>query len=89
MDCGGRFPPAAMDFDHVRGEKVATISFLVNQGAVLTRLREEIAKCEIVCANCHRIRTVKRLAVRRRVMQLQRSGWRLVPARGSGPTEAA
>lgn len=55
MDCGGRFPPCAMDFDHVRGEKSFAIS------AAGTRSHEavkaEIRKCDIVCSNCHRIRT--------------------------------
>lgn len=87
MDCGGRFPPAAMDFDHVRGEKVAAVSALVAQAAVLKRLRDEIAKCDIVCANCHRIRTAKRLAAIERARRLQRSGWELVPAQASGPAE--
>lgn len=64
-DCGGSFPPECMDFDHVRGEKIAGVSQL------LTRSRHkavaEIAKCELVCSNCHRIRT----KARRR--QLQRT----------------
>lgn len=54
-DCGGRFPPECMDFDHVRGEK----SFSVGTGRTRSQeaLTLEIAKCDIVCANCHRIRT--------------------------------
>jgi hypothetical protein len=31
MDCGGRFPPYVMDFDHVRGVKRGTIAFLVRE----------------------------------------------------------
>jgi hypothetical protein len=59
-DCGVQYPPVAMDFDHVRGQKVADLSTLV-VGSSLDRIREEIAKCEVVCANCHRIRTASRL----------------------------
>lgn len=56
-DCGLRFPPECMDFDHVRGEKRGDVGRMAMQkGAVITLLAE-IAKCEVVCANCHRIRT--------------------------------
>jgi hypothetical protein len=62
LDCGwdGRECTAAMDFDHVRGEKVASIAQMVRNGGSLEALKEEISKCEIVCTRCHRIRTVKR-----------------------------
>jgi hypothetical protein len=58
MDCGGRFPPECMDFDHVRGVKVMGISHLYRYS--MDRLTKELAKCELVCANCHRIRTKAR-----------------------------
>jgi hypothetical protein len=45
-----------MDFDHVRGQKVDGISVMMNTRS-LAAVQEEMAKCEIVCANCHRIRT--------------------------------
>lgn len=53
-DCGGRFPPECMDFDHVRGKKAFDIG---KSNFTLARLASEIKKCEVVCANCHRIRT--------------------------------
>ena len=59
-DCGGIFHPAAMTWDHLPGyEKVD------NVGAMLTRhsrakLLREIAKCELVCANCHAVRSYER-----------------------------
>jgi hypothetical protein len=63
-ECGRRFPPVCMDFDHVRGEKVDIVSRL--RGYVsMERLLEEIAKCEVVCANCHRVRTTRRVRARR------------------------
>jgi 5-methylcytosine-specific restriction endonuclease McrA len=52
-DCGNMFHPAAMDFDHL-GDKKFTIS---GADVALKTLMDEIAKCEIVCSNCHRIRT--------------------------------
>ena len=58
MDCGNMFPPCAMDFDHVNGEKVANISEMKTY--TIERIKEEISKCDIVCSNCHRIRTFKR-----------------------------
>lgn len=59
-DCGGRFPSYCMDFDHVRGIKVASVSAMLNRSASRERILAEIAKCELVCANCHRIRTFGR-----------------------------
>lgn len=58
-DCAGSFPSYVMDFDHVRGVKTADVSSLVLRKN-LERLLEEIEKCDVVCANCHRIRTFKR-----------------------------
>jgi hypothetical protein len=65
-DCGVRFPPEAMDFDHLPGfPKVKpTAWFQISLKAPerdLERLIEEIQKCSLVCANCHRVRTVHRL----------------------------
>ena len=58
-DCGGVFPPYVMDFDHIRGDKLINVSSAVKIGR--RRLLAEAAKCEIVCANCHRQRTHDRL----------------------------
>ena len=57
-DCGGRFPAVAMDFDHVEGEKKFNVSRVGSFS--LLRLLEEVKKCEVVCANCHRVRTAER-----------------------------
>jgi len=59
-DCGHKWPPVAMDFDHVRGEKIRSVSGLVSGGYKIKLIEEEIAKCELVCACCHRIRTAER-----------------------------
>jgi hypothetical protein len=61
LDCGGFYPPFVMDFDHVRGEKKFGISRYKSRGVPLPALLDEILKCELVCANCHRIRTCNRL----------------------------
>jgi hypothetical protein len=58
-DCGHKFPAVCMDWDHVRGEKSFNIGQLTAHTS-WTRVLEEIAKCELVCANCHRLRTERR-----------------------------
>lgn len=60
-DCLLQYHWVAMQFDHVRGIKYRCVTELVNLGCSLRVVQREIAKCEIVCANCHAIRTYKRL----------------------------
>ncbi len=48
---------AVLEFDHVAGEKRATVGRLAWDGCSLRTLYAEIAKCETRCANCHRRRT--------------------------------
>lgn len=55
LDCGVSYPAACMDFDHVRGDKDRHLSQMTMGN--FDRLRAEIAKCELICANCHRLRT--------------------------------
>ena len=63
VDCGNS-DIRVLEFDHVHGEKAAEVSDLA-RGYSLERLIEEIAKCEIRCANCHRIVTYERARSRR------------------------
>lgn len=58
-DCGVSYPPYVMDFDHV-GSKTMNISKMRQVNGRDT-IDKEISKCELVCANCHRIRTHTRL----------------------------
>ena len=58
-DCGVQYPPHVMTFDHVRGTKETDIAVAAWRWSV-ERIDEEIAKCEIVCANCHAERTYQR-----------------------------
>lgn len=61
MDCGGTFPSVCMDFDHRPGEiKKFAVSAMVGQQRTPAQLLAEIAKCDLVCANCHRMRTASR-----------------------------
>ena len=59
LDCEEQFHFMAMEFDHVRGEKICDVSRMVF--CSLEAIVAEAAKCDVVCANCHRVRTWKRL----------------------------
>ena len=62
QDCGGSFHPWVMELDHRDGgTKEAAVSNLVSKGCTDARLLEEIEKCDLVCANCHRMRTHRRM----------------------------
>jgi hypothetical protein len=61
-DCGYAAHPAALDFDHLPGAgKLYRVCTMAGMSRVL--VDAEIAKCEVVCANCHRIRTADRLEI--------------------------
>ena len=60
VDCGYAEDAIALDFDHVRGEKIANVSKMAKALVAWDLVLDEIAKCEVVCANCHRIRTRER-----------------------------
>ena len=57
IDCG-ETDPLVLEFDHLRDKK-----FEVSQafyGRSWQSILDEIAKCYVVCANCHRRRTARR-----------------------------
>jgi len=57
VDCG-EDDVVVLEFDHKR-DKIETVSTLSREGYSLDKLKAEIAKCDVVCANCHRRRTAK------------------------------
>jgi hypothetical protein len=60
MDCGQRFHPVAMTFDHRPGTtKVRDLATLARRGCT-GLFYAELKKCDLVCANCHAIRTLLR-----------------------------
>jgi hypothetical protein len=60
VDCG-LDDMRTLEFDHLDGvEKVAGVMSLARSGASITRIQAEIDKCEVVCRNCHAIRTHER-----------------------------
>ena len=56
-DCNQYFPACCMEFDHISTNKHAEIGLMVARGRSWDDVEMEMRKCEIVCANCHRIRT--------------------------------
>ena len=66
VDCAER-DPVVLEFDHVGGDKSFEIGHCLpyrNWQSIL----DEIAKCEVVCANCHRRRTARRRGSLRAVL---------------------
>ncbi len=56
MDCGQCFPPCVMQWDHRDpATKAFPVSKMSNRSVPV--ILAEIAKCDLVCANCHLIRT--------------------------------
>jgi hypothetical protein len=58
VDCG-ETDPLVLEFDHVSDDKSFEVARAMSDKGWATIL-DEIAKCEVVCANCHRRRTYRR-----------------------------
>ena len=54
----GEADVVVLQFHHLRDKK-ANVSALINAGATWARIELEIAKCNVLCANCHRLRTAE------------------------------
>lgn len=62
QDCGHRFPPECMDFDHRDpATKTRAVAAMIGAGQKQATIEAEIAKCDLICANCHRIRTARQM----------------------------
>jgi hypothetical protein len=59
VDCGCA-DVRVLEFDHVHGEKSGNIARMVGEGYSWATIEAEIVKCEVRCANCHRIRESKK-----------------------------
>lgn len=61
VDCGfsGNVHPYVLQFDHLK-EKEFDVSVGANRGKSFSTIMREVEKCEVVCANCHAIRTRQR-----------------------------
>lgn len=59
VDCGITYHPCVMDFDHLFDKKFQLSNARANKLSK-NKILEEIKKCELVCSNCHRLRTHNR-----------------------------
>lgn len=57
VDCGYNSNHAALEFDHIIGDKELNVCFSKS----IAQAKKEIEKCQVVCSNCHKIRTFERL----------------------------
>lgn len=60
FDCGGTFPHYVLEFDHKPEFEKSDVVYRVLVSEGVEKAWEEIAKCDVVCANCHKIRTYNR-----------------------------
>jgi hypothetical protein len=64
-DCGVKYPYYVMDFDHREDEKKEYELNSIEKMSINV-LKREIAKCDVVCSNCHRERTYQRRITKER-----------------------
>ena len=69
VDCGND-NDIVLEFDHVRGEKRGNVSDMSHQSFSIKTIKLEIEKCEIRCANCHRIATYERRLDKKNISQV-------------------
>lgn len=55
VDCGVSYPAHVFDFHH-RNPEEKEFSLSASPTSSMARLRKEAAKCDLLCANCHRLR---------------------------------
>jgi hypothetical protein len=58
-DCDTKYQACCMHFDHL-GDKIDNVSRMVGQCKPWSEIEAEMKKCELVCANCHALRTWSR-----------------------------
>ena len=56
VDCG-ETNFILLQFDHIKGNKIANVSDMIQCGLAWGVILAEIDKCEVVCSNCHHLRT--------------------------------
>ncbi len=66
-DCGEKYEPFCMDFDHISDNKYDAVAKMIHNTHSLERIKEEISKTELVCVLCHKTRTYLRLQNRDRM----------------------
>ena len=59
-DCRNRFPHYVLEFDHRPEHQKIDVVYRVLRNYGADAAWKEVAKCDVVCANCHKIRTYQR-----------------------------
>lgn len=59
VDCSGRFPYYVMDYDHL-DQKDFELNRARQSRTDKQKVLVEIKKCDLICVNCHRLRTFTR-----------------------------
>ncbi len=59
-DCRQHFPHYVLEFDHMPGFVKIDVVYRVLRNYGEEMAWKEVAKCEVVCSNCHKIRTYER-----------------------------
>src|SRR5215469_18652866 len=59
-DCGNFYPPYVMEFDHVAPKRITLGYSREIRKLSEMELRYEMAMCDVVCRNCHALRTHQR-----------------------------
>lgn len=61
-DCGKKYHYSQMQLDHIeeRGEKIFEINSRAFSGKSIDDIKEELKKCDLLCSNCHSLRTFLR-----------------------------
>lgn len=71
-DCKEDYPYWMLEFDHIADDKSFTIGKFQDITSDLEKIKREIEKCEVVCANCHKNRThTRRTAIANDTMAIQ------------------
>ena len=55
-DCGESFPDCVYDFHHTQDDKEGCVGNMTHNCRPWDVIKEEVDKCVMLCANCHRIR---------------------------------
>ena len=72
FDCGRIFPQCCYDFDH-RDPNQKSFGISQRMGLPLEELMIEADKCDLVCSNCHRIRTAGNPAISQKITKAQQA----------------
>lgn len=60
FDCGIQYKHYIMEYDHIANDKLMNVTHMLTGSRSWKSIENEIAKCQLVCANCHRTRTFER-----------------------------